>query len=72
MPIDWVVESNQNKSKYADGMSMMLARQILAVIENSGSSKVEAFAAIGIVRNVIPTLAISAVSVADEAFLPAS
>jgi hypothetical protein len=69
MPIDW---KNGGTCFSADGMGMMLARQIIAVIENSGSSQVEALAAIGMVRNVIPTLPISAVSGADEGFLQAS
>lgn len=47
---------------YQDGISLILARQILTVIQNSGASKVDVQAALGVVHWILPTLDISLVS----------
>lgn len=41
---------------------VILASRIVAIIEDSGAAETEALLALGIVRSVLPTLGISAVS----------
>jgi len=53
-----------------DGISMVLARQMLTLVEESGASQLEAVAALGVVQSILPTLPISLVNAFGEAALP--
>ncbi len=41
-----------------DGISLVLARQILRLVEESGASQIEALAALSVVNSLLPTVPI--------------